>query len=1678
MNTAVEEEVSYYEKLEKKAQALTGNEQKLALCILKIVQTVYYKRQEHQDEVIAILNAIAGHADETIVNTVTRAVKKLMGTQSNDSFDKRMTNALSKVVRQLLGNHPADIAEHMMTHAIEYSYSVGYYRKPFRTTDIQCHIEEILTKIYSLIELYQQKKDFALMDYLTKVDYDIDTSIIASHIAFALDNNNEEVFLALKEIIYGENNTALLSRTMIKGIFLSHNVAAHQMMGELLIAAKLQEGLRQSIVESMDEGNLAATTYILKIIIDQDLIRYSSVLRALEVWTGLSFEATNSRVTKQTITYAYQCLTDETLRNQYLESEDVNKLFMSLWASAVREEQDLYSKVENIMEHGALYQKIVAQYLLTQSQNKELRYMIAQKYLAETDLELRYYVLENYTYQCQYPWGIVPETGEPNTTITIERLTHLEKKAERIRQFELLKQMIVNMPKKELSFPSKVYDWLTISYSVDVVVKKMLYLIAYDMDSDAISEIIALKDRLSPDVRGNLLKYFIRDDASTIQREFLFVSLSDKSIANREIALEKIKKLILQADEVNLIEAMLNLKTGSLRQGTIKILLGLPQEEVVSTINRLLKSKNELQRLGALELLNEIKNDTAFAEPYALIKKNLLELKEPTKKEAILISKLCQAEEYSAKNGFGLYAVTGEARVKEPQQYEKFNIKEIFTLSTEKMNTVLQELSSLVHEHREHEYEVEWYSGYKQTYLIGERLETSYNRRVTKSGNGYIKALPLPEVWSDYLQKSGLSVLDILQLAFYCKTEKLYQYCFHKLSAWEQERYQPKEGWTKELIKQIYPLEQIKVFFEQREQTAPSASRSVGPTIPLPYSYQISTLIDGYFEDADKKTRFTLANKVLNTIVYSLPVDKLEMEKELLHLIIYPWLNWLEHSVYDDGSFEQYFCIKYKLYTMKNLEDYIPSLIEFIRAYDLQLVTSDEIFKELLIRKECVSHIRSITNKKENLVQEYPSIKKFKEQVIAKILEVELKRGDLPTEVSALAMGISYYEGMEYFVNILLALENETFIRGYIYSYGNNSTKRECLSSLLRACYPKEGENEHLLRELLTGKNITEKNLLEAAMYAPQWIEIVANYLKWTGLRSAAWYFHAHINESFSAEKETIVAHYSAISAEDFNDGAFDIQWFRDAYGQLGEIRFNVLYSCAKYISAGANHRRSQLFADATLGNLELQDMQTSVAEKRNKDHLLCYTLIPLNTKDPKDVLKRYGFIQEFLKESKKFGAQRRASEGKVASIALHNLARNAGYKDVIRLTWDMESEKIKEIMHYLEPYRIDDMTVQLVIDEEGSGSIKVVKNDKILKSIPAKYNKHEYIVALKESNSEIKDQYRRAKAELERSMEAQSTFSLHEIENLTKNPVLAPMIHKVVLQIGKHLGYFKAGTLTGVDGVVYQIEKHDEISIAHPIALYESEQWSLYQQDLFERGIKQPFKQVFRELYLPNEDELASGIVSRRYAGHQVQPKKTVALLKTRAWTVNYEEGLQKVYYKENIIAKIYALADWFSPSDVESPTLETVQFLDRHTYKSLEIKAIPQIIFSEIMRDVDLVVSVAHVGGVDPEASLSTIDMRKSIALASLRLMKIQNVRLEGNYAHIAGSLGEYSVHLGSGMVYKQATGSIYIIPVHSQHRGRIFLPFIDEDPKTAEIISKIVLLSEDKKIKDPHILEQIKG
>ena len=405
-----------------------------------------------------------------------------------------------------------------------------------------------------------------------------------------------------------------------------------------------------------------------------------------------------------------------------------------------------------------------------------------------------------------------------------------------------------------------------------------------------------------------------------------------------------------------------------------------------------------------------------------------------------------------------------------------------------------------------------------------------------------------------------------------------------------------------------------------------------------------------------------------------------------------------------------------------------------------------------------------------------------------------------------------------------------------------------------------------------------------------------------------------------------------------------------------------------------------------------------------------------------------------------------------------------------------MEGKLVERSGAYFDWQPVDEIELMISVDENGKSSLKCRKDGKILKSVPAKYKKDETVKRYQETVKQLKEQYSRTKQMMEQAMEDRTDFEVWEFLELKKNPVVRPIVENLLVKLPCHgIGFLTEEGLVDHKGTVTAVKPDDRILIAHPYDLYESGYWHDHQKLLFDRKIKQPFKQVFRELYLKLDEEKGK-TESRLFSGNQIQPQKTAGALRGRRWVADYEDGLQKIYYKENIVACIYAMADWFTPSDIEAPTLEWVAFSDRKTGKPKKITEIPDIIYSEVMRDVDLAVSVAHAGGVDPETSHSTVEMRRAIAECNLELFKITNVRLEGSHAIIDGKLGQYSVHLGSGVVHQVGNAMLFVVPVHSQHRGRIFLPFIDDDPKTAEIISKILLFAEDTKIKDPSILAQI--
>jgi hypothetical protein len=713
-----------------------------------------------------------------------------------------------------------------------------------------------------------------------------------------------------------------------------------------------------------------------------------------------------------------------------------------------------------------------------------------------------------------------------------------------------------------------------------------------------------------------------------------------------------------------------------------------------------------------------------------------------------------------------------------------------------------------------------------------------------------------------------------------------------------------------------------------------------------------------------------------------------------------------------------------------------------------------------------------------------------------RILAVELTRGDLPTAASEPALSLQSLSGIATVLQLLQALDHNKLARGY---QSVSQSKSTVLSHLMRISFPAASDTPAEFTQRVQSAQIPPGRLIQLAFYAPQWTRYIEAALDWEGFAEGVWWIHAHTKDTawfISNEiRETWTAQISErtpLSGDRLVDGAVDVAWFQRVYAILGDERWRQLYDAAQYAANGQGHQRAKLFADAMLGNVKAEELLDRITQKRHQDAVRAVGLLPIAAIDQEPqrsqaLLNRYETLQDFLRTSKKFGAQRQASEKLAVSIGLENLARTAGYPDPQRLQWAMEAQAIADLAQAPQVISRDDVSVSLAITVTGQPELTITKAGKALKAIPAKLKKDPEIQALSSRKQNIAQQASRMRLSLEQSMIRGDIFAVAELAQLASHAALAPMLRQLLL-VGEPAGPIDPGAmelgflsadglgLQGFQGAVTPFQS-DRFRIAHPHDLFRSGQWSEWQRSCFDQERAQSFKQVFRELYVLTPAEQTERF-STRYEGHQVNPKQAIALFGQRGWLATPYEGIRRTFHEAGLIAEISAMNGYYTPLAVEGLTIDRLQFYPRSggDYKPVPLAQIPPRLLSEVMRDLDLVVSVAHMGGVDPEASASTVEMRTSLLRETLRLLKLVNVQVQGNHALVAGQLGSYSVHLGSAIVHRQPGGYLCILPVQSQHRGRLFLPFVDEDPKTAEVLSKVVLLAKDKEIQDPTILEQI--
>jgi hypothetical protein len=281
---------------------------------------------------------------------------------------------------------------------------------------------------------------------------------------------------------------------------------------------------------------------------------------------------------------------------------------------------------------------------------------------------------------------------------------------------------------------------------------------------------------------------------------------------------------------------------------------------------------------------------------------------------------------------------------------------------------------------------------------------------------------------------------------------------------------------------------------------------------------------------------------------------------------------------------------------------------------------------------------------------------------------------------------------------------------------------------------------------------------------------------------------------------------------------------------------------------------------------------------------------------------------------------------------------------------------------------------------------------------------------------------------------------------------------------------------------------------------------------------VTQPFKQAHREIYLLTEAERTTGIYSNRFAAHLIKQHQFAMLCHQRGWRYT----LQGVWDSAN--TPTIALPQWDLRAEfwVEAITEEgsplergdtthrgvytylstdQVRFYRTRDVAPIALADVPPLAFSEVMRDVDLFVGVASVGN-DPtwtdnglfgryreswdrfafgDLFPSAITRKAVLERIVPRLNIADRCSFADRFLVVRGDLRTYKIHLGSGNILMEPNNHyLCIVPgqgMGSKPLGRVFLPF-EGDTTLSIIISKALLLADDRSITDPIIVSQIRG
>lgn len=1543
-------------------------------------------------------------------------------------------------------------------------YQSSYTRRPFRNPSqklVQARMAW-LQRFAHLTAGYQHQNVQWFAAWAPHLRSYYATDALGYLFAAAVDKGGttgEEVFNILRSSAYGTHETGAMGRHVVRGLLCSSRVEGWNVIEKMLLAAQREEGLRQTVLEAIDEAHPQAFPRMLQLVIEHNLIRFSATTRAFGVWFGLPFDQITPKMNNSLLSQVLNFLTSLADIQKTFVSGTPQDIYYALWAQAFDNVMHALPHARKLADSPDVEKRFVAAHFLSQTSLKEALPTLLNM-VNDEDLRVSSRALMNLT-RWEFEGELLPQSD----------------------LFERIERLLPRIYNKQNNLKPLVWDWLPLSIDREAVTGKLIECIGTRSPKRLIPHLPLMRAGDRERV-ANLLANAKNKDEEILQ--VLLLLVGDASPGVREDALKGLNNFTLKESDVIKLEQLLSRQAEDLRRGIIQLLLGLPDKKLLESTGRLIQYKDEKQQLAALEIFSECKQKNRLwdqIQPQVMQYKQRGSLSESENR--MLNDLLAESvETYSLNDALGL--MNPKNRTK-PAPISIGGIKRLYSktkLVTASALECIKSLDLLIEEHRNDVIEIER-GKTKTTELLGNIHWASQLISNRPGQENKQSDFPLKEIAETWQRNRTKTTRD--------------QDGFELLRA----------RVAMELLGPHYP-DFMHAFMPHDGKTIPRELQThygFNSSLNMKYPQIIEALIDWLIRTYPVKGETEFILSALEDSVTRIPNSELTGLKEeygrkarsLSHkkLVYLETARWQRDFRLDTWTNEHHARL-WKLVCWlnepkPNLPGDYAQLDDLLYAFESGAATRDDLYYMILgaEKRERNYYGGPLTQfsgrkryKHEALKYDrFPILTEVIDACRERILEVECKRGELPTAATRPAMSLRSVPGVKNLFRMLSALGKSTFARGYVYGTGRSGV----FSHLIRNSYPLKKDTFKDFTKSAKDAHIPEARLIELAVYAPQWVDFVQYTTGWEHLSEAVWWLYAHtkdrqwsVEQAMRDEWKILIAEHTPLTADDLMDGAVDVAWFKRVYEGVGEKRWGQLYEAALYTAGGIGHARARLYSDAMLGKVTAEEVIARITRKRHQDSVRALGLLPLGKmKDQKrEILRRYEVMQEFIRTGKKFGSQRRASERLAVSIGMQNLARTAGYADPQRLEWAMEIEAVKDLA--AGPIQIQAGEYQLTLDLNGLGEpvLETTKKGRAVKTIPSATRTNEKISALLERKQKLDRQVSRMRLSLEQAMCRGDSFTAAELKELFRHPMLRSMMGQLVFVSSQGMGYpiRSASKLYTHKGKEIALKNTDMVRIAHPLDFLAGREWHLWQRECFTTKRTQPFKQVFREVYVPTSAEKRDHGLSRRYDGQQINPRQAAALFGARGWVIDPNAGVNKTFHDTGISARVEFLQGFFTPAEVEGLTIEGVSFVKRGEFSALKWKDLPVHIFSEVMRDLDLVVSVAHAGGIDPESSASSIEARTALIRETCRLLNIKNVHLNKTHGMIDGKLANYNVNLGSGVVHKQPGGSLCIIPIHSQQRGRLFLPFADNDPKTAEIISKVILLARDDQIKDPTILEQI--